>query len=83
MTLTPEEILAREAAKSGTAREVGEYSAEDIAEAEDRLSESDANDAADAREEDIELNNDTVDQLVDDAQEFSDEGIDSDTHERG
>ncbi|HEX5283922.1 MAG TPA: transcription termination factor NusA [Bryocella sp.] len=83
MTLTPEEILAREAAKSGTAREVGEYSAEDIAEAEDRLSESDANDAADAREEGIELNNDTVDQLVDDAQEFSDEGIDSDAHERG
>ncbi len=83
MTLTPEEILAREAAKSGGAREVGEYSAEDIAEAEDRLSESDANDDADAREEDIELKNDTVDELVDDAQEFSDEGVDSDVHERG
>jgi N utilization substance protein A len=83
MTLTPEEILAREAAKSGTAREVGEYSAEDIAEAEDRLSESDANTDADAREEAIELRNDTMDELVDEAQEFSDEGIDSDAHERG
>src|SRR5581483_8419543 len=83
MTLTPEEILAREAAKSGGAREVGEYSAEDIAAAEDRLSESDANDAADAREEDIELKNDTVDNLVDEAQEFSDEGIDDAGHERG
>ena len=76
MTLTPEEILAREAASTGSAREVGEYSVEDIAAAEDEISESDANDAADAREEAIELNNDTVDTLVDEAQEFSDEGID-------
>jgi N utilization substance protein A len=83
MTLTPEEIIAREAAKAGSAREVDEYSAEDIAAAEDRLSESDANSDADAREEQIELRNDTMDELVDDAQEFSDEGIDSDTHERG
>jgi len=83
MTLTPEEIIALEAAKSGTAREVGEYSAEDIAAAEDEISESDANDEADAREEAIELNNDTVDTLVDEAQEYSDEGIDSDAHERG
>ncbi|HEV2578306.1 MAG TPA: transcription termination factor NusA [Acidobacteriaceae bacterium] len=82
MTLTPEEILAREAAKSGTAREVGEYSAEDIAEAEEQISESDANDAADAREEAIELNNDTVDNLVDETQEFSDEGIDDAGHGR-
>ncbi|HEY4009458.1 MAG TPA: transcription termination factor NusA [Acidobacteriaceae bacterium] len=83
MTMTPEEILAREAAKSGSAREVDEYSVEDIAAAEDQISESDANDAADAREEAIELNNDTMDELVDNAQEFSDEGIDSDAHERG
>src|SRR5215472_12077918 len=48
MTLTPEEILAREATKAGGAREVGEYSVEDIAEAEEEISESDANDAADA-----------------------------------
>ncbi len=83
MTLTPEEIIAREAAKAGSAREVDEFSSEDIAAAEDRLSESDANTDADAREEAIELRNDTMDELVDDAQEFSDEGIDSDTHERG
>jgi transcription termination/antitermination protein NusA len=82
MTLTPEEILAREAAKADGAREVGEYSVEDIAEAEDEISESDANDAADAREEAIELNNDTVDTLVDEAQEYSDEGIDDAGHER-
>ena len=82
MTLTPEEILAREAASAGGAREVGEYSVEDIAEAEDEISESDANDAADAREEAIELNNDTVDTLVDEAQELSDEGIDDGARER-
>lgn len=83
MTRTPEEILAAEAEAAGGAREVGEFSTEDIADAEDRLSESDANDAADAREEAIEMENDTVDTLVDEAQEFSDEGIDSDGHERG
>ena len=82
MTLTPEEILAREAAIADGAREVGEYSVEDIAAAEDEISESDANDAADAREEAIELDNDTVDTLVNDAQEFSDEGIDDGARER-
>ncbi len=82
MTLTPEEILAREAAIADGAREIGEYSVEDIAEAEDEISESDANDAADAREEAIELDNDTVDTLVNDAQEFSDEGIDDGARER-
>jgi N utilization substance protein A len=82
MTLTPEEILAREAADSGSAREVETLSTEDIAAAEDALSESDANDAADAREEAIELNNDTVDTLVDEAQEFSNEGIDDGIDDR-
>ena len=82
MTLTPEEILANEAAKADGAREIGEYSVEDIAAAEEEISESDANDAADAREESIELNNDTVDTLVDEAQEHSDEGPDSDPRER-
>ena len=76
MTLTPEEILAREAAKADGAREVAEYSVEDIAKAEEEISESDANDAADAREEEIELNNDTVDTLVDESEEYSNEGID-------
>jgi N utilization substance protein A len=82
MTLTPEEILAREAAIADGAREVGEYSVEDIAEAEDEISESDANDAADAREEAIELDNDNVDTLVNEAQEISDEGIDDAGHQR-
>ncbi len=83
MTLTPEEIIAREAAKSGSATEVREFSTEDIAAAEDQLSDSDANTAADAREENIELKNDTMDELVDNAQELSDEGVDTDTRERG
>lgn len=82
MTLTPEEILAREAAMANGAREVGEYSVEDIAAAEDKISQSDANDDADAREEAIELDNDTVDTLVDQAQESSDEGIDDGARER-
>lgn len=83
MTRTPEEILAAEASTVGEAHEVGEFSTEDIAAAEDNESESDANDAADAREESIELENDTIDTLVDEAQEFSDEGIETDGHERG
>ncbi len=82
MTRTPEEILAEQAAAAGGVTEVQEFSTEDIASVEDALSASDANDAADAREERIELNNDTMDRLVDDAQDYSDEGIDSDSHDR-
>ena len=82
MTRTPEEILAEQAAEAGGLTEVTEFSTEDLASAEDRMSESDANDDADAREEQIELRNDTMDRLVDDAQDFSDEGIDSDGHDR-
>ena len=76
MTATPEEILAAQASDSGEAEEVNDFSTEDIAAVEDAVSDSDANDANDAREEGIELDNDTVDELVDQAQEFSDEGID-------
>jgi N utilization substance protein A len=76
MSHTPEEILADEAAKAGSAEEVSEFSTDDIIDAEERLSASDANDAADAREEQIESDNDTVDTLVDEAQEVSSEGID-------
>ncbi|MBW4037799.1 MAG: transcription termination/antitermination protein NusA [Acidobacteria bacterium] len=83
MTNTPEEILANQAADAGSAEEISEFSTEDIAAAEDALSDSDANDANDAREAGIELDNDTVDELVDQAQEFSDEGIDSDRSDRG
>ncbi len=76
MTNTPEEILAGQAADAGTAEEVNEVSAEDIADTEDESSDVDANDDNDAREAGIELDNDTVDELVDQAQEVSDEGID-------
>ena len=81
MEKTPEEILASEAG-NGRAQEVGGLSTEDIADAEERESDSDAYSDADAREERIELNNDTVDELVDEAQEVSDEGIDEE-HDRG
>ncbi len=76
MTNTPEEILAGRAADAGSAEEVSAFSTEDIAEAEDESSDIDANDDNDAREAGIELDNDTVDELVDQAQEVSDEGID-------
>jgi N utilization substance protein A len=76
MSHTPEEILADEAAKAGSVEEIHAVSTEDIADAEDELSMSDANDANDAREEAIEQDNDTVDSLVNEAQEVSDEGID-------
>jgi N utilization substance protein A len=76
MTNTPEEILASQASDAGSAEEINDFSTEDIADAEDRLSAIDANDANDAREAGIELDNDTVDELVDQAQEVSEEGID-------
>jgi N utilization substance protein A len=82
MTNTPEEILAAQAADAGSAEEVDEVSAEDIAEAEDESSEIDANDDNDAREAGIELDNDTVDELVEQAQEVSDEGIDDGKRDR-
>ena len=82
MTNTPEEILAEQAADAGAAEEVSEFSAEDIAEVEDELSAIDANDDNDAREAGIELDNDTVDELVDQAQEVSDEGIDDGERDR-
>jgi N utilization substance protein A len=76
MAKTPEEILAAEAADAGEAEEIDDFSTEDIADAEDELSASDANDDADAREEAIEMDNDTLDTLVADSQEISDETVD-------
>jgi N utilization substance protein A len=81
MEKTPEAILAEEAG-TGNAREVNEISTEDIADLEDAESASDAFSENDAREEQIELNNDTVDTLVNDSQENSDEGVD-DGNDRG
>jgi len=81
MDRTPEAILAEEAG-TGRAEEVHGLSTEEIVDAEDEISASDAFSEADAREERIELNNDAVDTLVDEAQEVSDEGID-DGNDRG
>ena len=82
MTKTPEEILAAEAGDGAEANEISEFSTEDIAAAENALSRSDANDSADAREERIEMDNDSIDTLVDDSQEFSDEGISNEGNQR-
>jgi N utilization substance protein A len=76
MSHSPEEILADQAAMAGSAEEVSEFSTDDIIDLEDRISASDANDESDAREEGIEMDNDAVDELVNEAQENSDEGID-------
>jgi transcription termination/antitermination protein NusA len=81
MEKTPEAILAEEAGV-GTAKEVNDISSEEIAEREDEASGIDAFSDADAREERIELDNDTVDTLVNDSQEFSDEGISNEGHDR-
>jgi N utilization substance protein A len=78
---TPEEILAAEAG-NGSAEEAKDVSTEDISDAEDAASSSDAFSDADAREEQIELDNDAVDSLVEESQEVSDEGID-DGNDRG
>jgi N utilization substance protein A len=82
MSNTPEEILAERASDAGSAEEVNGFSTEDIAAAEDEFSDIDANDDNDAREAGIELDNDTVDELVDQAQELSDEGIDDGERDR-
>ena len=83
MAKTPEEIIAADARSVGGVKEVRDLSTEEIAEAEEADSESDAFTDADAREEKIELENDVVDTLVDESQEHSDEGIDGDEHDRG
>ncbi len=79
---TPEDLLAEDAAEFGEAQQLNSISTEELAAAEDRASLSDANDEADAREEQIETDNDTVDTLVADSQEISDEGIDDAGHQR-
>src|ERR1700678_3425437 len=82
MEKTPEAILAAEAG-SGKAVEINDISTEDIETAEDAGSDTDAFSDADAREEKIEFDNDSVDSLVNESQEVSDEGIDSDGSDRG
>jgi N utilization substance protein A len=82
MAKTPEEILAEQAA-FGEAEEVDDVSTEDLQAEEDADSESDAFTDADTREEQIELNNDAMDELVEQSQDISDEGPDTDGHDRG
>jgi len=82
---TPEEILAEQAG-AGEAHEVANLSTEDLAAIEEINSANDGFSDADNREAGIERNNDAVDELVDQAQEVSDEGIDGgigEGHERG
>jgi len=83
MSKSPEEILAEAAALGEPPVEVGDLSSEDIVNAEDIESASDANDDADRREEGIEMDNDSVDTLVAESQEISDETVDADGHDRG
>ena len=80
---TPEEILETEAGSVGEVAEVHDVSSEAIADAEEAESESDAVSEADAREEMIESKNDAVDTLVDESQEVSDEGVETDGNKRG
>jgi N utilization substance protein A len=79
---TPEELLAADA-DQGEAEELKGLSTEDIVEAEENESATDAFSDADAREEQIELQNDAIDELANQAQEISNEGIDGDGHDRG
>ncbi len=83
MAKTPEEILAAERGLEDQPIELDDLSVEDLAAAEDAESSSDAFTDADRREEGIELDNDSVDTLVAESQEISDETIDTDGHDRG
>src|ERR1700738_2364658 len=76
---TPVAVLAEDPGKS-VAEEAELVSAGDIEAAEEANSESDAFSEADAREEQIELNNDAVDTLVEESQEHSNDGPDTDGH---
>jgi N utilization substance protein A len=81
-TETPEEILAEQAG-AGEAQEVANLSTEDLAAIEEINSANDGFSDADNREAGIELNNDAIDELVDESQEVSEEGIDTEGHDRG
>ena len=82
MDKTPEELIAEDAGAVGDLEEVRGVSAEDIADAEEADSASDAFTDADAREERIELGNDAVDQLVDASEDLSEEGPEPDLEDR-
>jgi N utilization substance protein A len=73
MDKTIEAIIAGENGE-GEARE--DFSEDEFIEDENEESSSDAYTDADAREELIEMQNDTIDTLVDESQDVSSEGID-------
>ena len=83
MSKTPEEILAAQNAGTGNIPVEVDESTEDILAREDRVSEEDGFTDADNRESGIESDNQVIDDLVADSQEVSDEGIDSEGHDRG
>ena len=83
MSKTPEEIIAEAAALGEPPTEATDVSSEDMAEREDIDSLSDANDDADRREEAIEMDNDTIDTLVDQSEDISTETIDNEGSGRG
>ena len=87
MAKTPEEIIAAERGTIDAPEEIGDLSTEDIAEEEDAESSLDGFSDADNRESMIELDNDSIDELVNDSQEMSDETADiaetTDGHDRG
>ena len=83
MEKTPEELLVEDATAVGKVAEVRDLSTEEIADAEEADSAIDAFSDADAREEYIEMQNDAIDTLVDEAQESSDEGPQNDRDDRG
>jgi len=87
MSKTPEEIIAEEKGLTDAPEEITDVSAEDIAEEEDLESDFDGLSDADNRESQIELDNDSIDELVNDSQEMSDETADiaetTDGHDRG
>jgi N utilization substance protein A len=82
-TKSPEAILAAQAAEAGGVEEADELSAEDLAALEESRSSMDGFSDNDNREAEIEMDNDTVDTLVAESQEVSDEGIHTDGHDRG
>jgi N utilization substance protein A len=69
-----EAIIAREAGYGGVSNDSERFEDELVEEEESR---SDAYSDTDAREEMIELKNDTIDTLVNDSQDASTEGIDN------
>ena len=87
MSKTPEEIIAAEKGLTDAPEEITDVSTEDIADVEDAESDFDGFSDADNRESQIELDNDSIDELDNDSQEVSDETADiaetTDGHDRG